>query len=85
MTGIGRVTWGAAGATPWHQRGCLIHCMPGWRAGLCVLDNLVPHCALEDAHLEPDEPPIQEACRGFRWVCRLHDWVGTVGSFDRES
>lgn len=62
------------------QRGIFIHCMNGWRAAFCVLDNLVPHHELP---LESDDPPgmspSTEGNRGFRWACRMHDWVGDVG------
>lgn len=62
------------------QRGIFIHCMGGWRAAFCVLDNLVPHRKLPR---EPDDPEDMssstEGRRGFGWVCRLHDYVGDVG------
>ena len=45
----------------------LLHCMGGWRAVLCVVDNLVPHRG------DPEEGLI--GIRGFRWICRLHDWA----------
>jgi hypothetical protein len=65
------------------ERGIFTHCMGGWRAPLCVLDNLVPHHELPP---EPDDPPEASPCMegdsGFRWACRLHHWVGHVGYDD---
>lgn len=65
-------------------RDYLTHCMPGWRAIFCVLDNLAPHQEVPGT----DDPelnisPALEGKRGFRWVCRLHDWAGSVGRYGR--
>ena len=72
-------------ALPWHQHGYLMHCMSGWRALFCVLDNLAPHREVPDPDPDPDFSPDLEGRRGFGWVCRLHDWAGSVGAFGRES
>jgi hypothetical protein len=57
------------------QRWIFVHCRGGWRAVFCVLDNLVPH----EWFYPTDDPDDRyaEGKRGFRWVCRMHDWAST--------
>ena len=59
------------------------HCMGGWRALFCVLDNLAPHIEIPDSG-DPDEgiSNATEGRRGFRWICRLHDAVARTQKAD---
>lgn len=67
------------------QRATLIHCMSGWRAAFCVLDNLTPHrvdesCPEDNTELAAMGAGPNLVGRGpFRAMCWLHDQVGNWG------
>lgn len=66
---------------PWHQRGYLIHCLPGWRAPFCALINVVPAREVYD---EEDDYYYVEPRFGFGWAFKLHDWAADTIKFDEE-
>lgn len=59
-----------------------MHCMPGWRAIFCVLDNLAPHRDVPGTG-DPEEGISNARDGRFGWVWKLHDWIGTVGAYGR--